>query len=152
MKTLVVYTSKYGTTKKCAEKLTSALVDATLYSCDEKKPLSLDEYERVVLGSSVYMGRPRKNLKKFIQNNHHILLDKTIALFICSKETDDYNAIFSQELAVIAKQKFHFGYELHASKMKGLDKFVTKKITGGLDDVSELKDQVIDDFIKSLLN
>lgn len=155
MKTLIVYASKYGTTKKCAEKLAEklaeALVETTLYSCDGKNTISLKGYERVILGSSVYIGRPRKNFKKFIQNNNHVLLDKKIALFICSKETEDYNTIFSQEIAYLAEYKAHFGYELHISKMNGLDKFVTKKMTGALVDVSEIKSQAVDSFIKILL-
>jgi menaquinone-dependent protoporphyrinogen oxidase len=37
----------------------------------------------LIIGSSVYIGRVRKEVKKFIKKNKDALMEKSLALFIC---------------------------------------------------------------------
>jgi menaquinone-dependent protoporphyrinogen oxidase len=151
MKTLIVYSSKYGTTKKCAEILRKQ-VDADIHCCDCKAEVTIKSYDLIVLGTSVYMGQARKNMKRFIKHHQGLLSTKSVAFFICSKESDDFKQVFSPLKINNTTLKAHFGYELYASKMRGLDKFVTKKISGGLKDVYELNDLKINDFSNGLIS
>lgn len=151
MKTLIVYSSKYGTTRKCAE-LLKKQVNADLHCCDCKAVVNIENYDQIVLGTSVYMGLCRKNMRKFINKNIVLLSTKKIATFICSKESDNFEKLFSPLMLNDDTLKARFGYELFATKMRGLDKFVTKKIAGDLKDVHELDEQTIVNFGNTLLS
>lgn len=150
MKTLIVYSSKYGTAKICAEKLSESIDNSTLCSSDSNHVPSLELFDQIVIGTSVYMGRSRKSIRKFIEMYHDDLTEKNVSLFVCSKETKDYAILFSNELASTAIVTGHFGFELHVSRLRGLDKILTKKVNAGLIDASDIDHQAIEVFLKKL--
>ena len=82
MRVLIAYSSKHGTTAKCArilaEKLGSAEVDIKDINCESVD--SPDNYDVVVLGSSVRMGTISKNIKKYIKDYNQ--WDDSIIKFI----------------------------------------------------------------------
>jgi len=149
MKTLILYASKYGTTKKCSELIAAGLTNTEVGDIQDTKDISLESFDRIIIGTSAYFGRPDKKLSNYIKQNLPILLNKKIALFMCSKETSLEQTI-NKELYGHAQYKHHFGYELNISKMKFMDKFVTKKMTQASNDESHLKLEQLSEFIQSL--
>lgn len=149
MKTLILYTSKYGTTKKCSELIKAGLTDSKLYDLTESNDISLKPYDKIIIGTSIYFGKINKTLSNFIDENLPLLLTKEIGLFMCSKETTLEQSI-NKELFEHAQYKSHFGFELNISNMKFMDKIITKKIAQVSNDESHLKLEQINDFIKSL--
>ena len=76
MKTIVVYKSKYGYTKKYAEWIASSL------GCDIKENASFDDiaaYDAVIFGGGIYAGRI--NGASLITKNFGKLAGKKLALF-----------------------------------------------------------------------
>ena len=63
---LVVYSSKHGSTKRCAEML-AEMLQADLLNAAEGLEVSLDKYDVVVLGSPVYVGQLLKPMKRFLE-------------------------------------------------------------------------------------
>mgnify|MGYP000923732363 FL=1 len=57
MKTLILYKSKYGSTKQYAEYLNQNIKNSYLVSIDDFKKDCLNEYDNIILGSSTYMGQ-----------------------------------------------------------------------------------------------
>jgi menaquinone-dependent protoporphyrinogen IX oxidase len=93
-KTLVIYFSKYGTTKKYAEWIASELNGDV---CDIKnvKQNNLKNYDTIILGAALYAGQ-LKGLD-IITNNYEEIKDKKMVIFTCgvadySKE-ENINAI-----------------------------------------------------------
>jgi len=80
MKTLVIYNSKYGHTKKYAEWLAEDL-DAAI--CDSKslKPNMLNDYDTILFGSSLYAGKCEA--ANLIAKHFEKIKDKKVALFTC---------------------------------------------------------------------
>ncbi|MBI9014223.1 MAG: hypothetical protein JEZ08_18445 [Clostridiales bacterium] len=149
MKTLILFASKYGTTKKCSELIAADLTDIEISDIQTATDISLESFDRIIIGTSAYFGRPDKKLSDYIKQNQSILLSKKIALFMCSKETSLEQTI-NKELYDHAQYKYHFGYELNISKMKFMDKLVTKKITQVSNDESHLKLEQLNELIQSL--
>lgn len=149
MKTLIVYASMYGCTRRCAESIASNLSDAKVCSYDEVP--SLTSYDRIIVGASIAAGSIKKPLKKWLGKNESELLKKECHIFICSgEEKADYiNNNFSDKLLAHAKNKVFFGGEFKLSDAKGFTKFIMK-LAGKAADFSNLKDQAITDFITSL--
>lgn len=141
MKTLIVYSSKYGTTKKCAELLAKNL-EADLLDCDQELEAPTN-YEQVILGSSVYMGQIRKSMKKYINRYIKIIKTKKIALFMCSGNVEDFS-LFPYNLN--QNPHVHLGYAYPLSEMKFMDKLIVKKIAGVTSDTDAINYQAIETF------
>lgn len=61
MKTLILYTSKYGCTKDCANYLKSKLGQQTdIASLDYFQTTDLQHYDWIILGGSIYIGKIQK--------------------------------------------------------------------------------------------
>ena len=79
-KTLVMYFSKYGTTKKYAEWIAEEL-NGCIFNIKNTKNINFDEYSIIILGSGLYAG----NIKgiNLLENNFNKIRDKKIILFTC---------------------------------------------------------------------
>lgn len=82
MKTLIVYATKNGTTKKAAEILAERLggADVKNIACDT---FSLADYDRVLVGSNIRMGTVDRKIRAFLLSQIAILLQKELGLFLC---------------------------------------------------------------------
>ena len=67
MKYLIVYTSKTGTTKKCAEILKVKLENSTLINLEENTP-DLEKYSTIIIGTPIRMGKIDSKIKQFIKD------------------------------------------------------------------------------------
>lgn len=152
----IFYAGKSGTTEKCANKLASKLAYSKTYNLCNEAP-NIDNYDFIIIGSSIRVGLIHKKVKIFINNNKEKLLNKKVAYFICNGILSEENKIFqnnfSKELlnnSIIYKS---FGGELILSNQKGIDKFITKMIMKDVNFVEPKIDyEIIDDFIIKVKN
>ncbi len=135
MKTLIVYATKYGATQDCAKQLQEMMAGETvLHNLKDGVAVSLQEYDGVVVGGSIYAGAIRKEVKQFCDTHKDMLLQKRLGLFVsCSTPTpkgDGYLATaYAPELVSHAATKGAFGGELRLAKMNFLEKMLIKAIT-----------------------
>jgi len=81
MKTLIIYTSKHGSTGKIANYIKDKLNGDSINLLESPCP-SLNEYSQVVIGGSVYYKAIDPKLSEFIETNLDSLLNKKVALFL----------------------------------------------------------------------
>lgn len=81
MKGIVIYKSKYGSTRQYAKWIGKEL-NLPVFETDELYAVKLDSYDFVIVGSSVYMGKML--IKKWLRNNLEALWNKKIFLFVVS--------------------------------------------------------------------
>lgn len=94
MKIAIVYATKYGCTKKCAEILKSYLYgEVSIHSAKADK-INLSRYDAVFIGGSVYMGKIQKEITHFCKRNLKQLLHKRIGLFACCYTPKDTEGFF----------------------------------------------------------
>ena len=128
MKAVIIYSSKNGTTKTCAEMLAQKLNNAELVDIRKVKGLNLSTYDTVVVGSSIRMGQVNKKIKIFCEENSDVLLSKNLGLFICSGMEEninkDFNTNFRKDLIENCTYKAWFGGEIDLKKAKGIDKLI----------------------------
>lgn len=136
LKTLVLFSSKYGTTEKCVELLASNL-KSNVEKVNVKKGTCKDikEYDFVLIGGSIYAGTLDKDVKSFIEANEEALKNKRVGLFLCCNEKEkalnEYMKInFPEWLLEKAVVKEHLGHEIKLEEMnifeRGLLKYVMK--------------------------
>lgn len=133
MRTLIVYASKYGATKKGAEYIAKGLKgDVQLISIKDMESIILDHYDKVVLGTPIYAGMINKEVKNFCENNRDILRAKKVALYFSCMEADkiddylktNFKEEFIKNLVMVAT----CGGAFYFKKMNLFEKFIIKKI------------------------
>lgn len=132
MKTLIVYTSKYGCTAKCAAILAEELgEDVLLANLAEGTP-DLTDYDGIILGAPVYAGNIPGKAKKFLAKNLDQLMQKKVGLFICCGQfetgLDQLNTAYPKELTDCASAKASFGGAISLEKLNFLLRTMLKKI------------------------
>lgn len=145
MRTLIVYATKYGSTEKCALKLSEKLVgEVELHNLKEKRSIDIKQYDKVIIGGSVYVGKIRKEVSEFCKDNLNQLKEKKIGLFTCGMRDGDFseeqlNSSFPQELLTSAIVKEALGGEFLFDKMNFFERFIVKKVSKNDKNSEELK-------------
>lgn len=130
MKTLLVYATKYGATKRIAELLQDQV------DCSSMEVTSfqgkLDEYDKIILGVSVYAGMLRKEMKEFVKNNLTKLEKKKVYVYISSLNKDEYKKVLVENLGESIYQTFTYvdglGGILDFTKMNLIERQILKMI------------------------
>ncbi len=132
MKTLILYKSKKGMTKKLAELVNQEVKSADLYNLNDFKA-DLNNYERVIIGSPVYIGKIDKQMKKFIDNNFSSLNNKSTRIFLCGMNYDNTQDVIDLNFSDEQAKAFRIDYiggAYNFEKLNFLQKFIIKKVSG----------------------
>jgi menaquinone-dependent protoporphyrinogen oxidase len=156
MRTLIVYATKYGCAKKCAEILAGKLDGETVLHDLRSQPApDPAPYERVVIGGSIYIGKIQKEVTRYCKDHLADLAKKRIGLFICGMAEGE-NAVkemkdaFPPELAEMAAARENFGGEFIFGQMSFLHRMIVRKIAKADKDVSKIAVGRIEQFAKAL--
>ncbi|MEG0296402.1 MAG: flavodoxin domain-containing protein [Clostridium sp.] len=165
MKSLVLYGSKHGTTEECAKKLKGYLDgEVDLINVEDNKEIKLDDYNKIIIGSSIYAGMINKGIKKFIEDNKSELIGKNLGLFMCcmsdgEKIKEQFEQNIPKEILDAAKVKESLGGAFKFSKMNFFEKKIIKMIAkkdpslGSIDgktDIYKIDEDVINKFAISM--
>ena len=80
IRTLVIYSSKYGSTRDAAEIISLVTGPAKYCTVDEFKP-EYKEFEFIVLGSPIYQEKVEQSLLEFVDKNRDWLKKKPLSIF-----------------------------------------------------------------------
>lgn len=157
MSTLIVFASKHGCTEKCANLLSKELKDKVdIVNLKTSKDVSISQYDKVIIGGSIYIGKIQKEVTAFCSKNLENLKGKKIGLFICAgmKEEDEINKkiseVFPSELLEVAVVKKHLGGEYYFDKMNFFERFIVKKIAKVSSSQSDILKDNISSFAKAM--
>lgn len=156
MKTLIVYCSSHGTTGKAAHMLRKHIEgEVVVLNLNQTKLQSdLQIFDSVIIGGSIHAGNIQSKVKKFIKENHEVLLTRNIGLFLCCMRegeiaSEQFENAFPAELRERAIATGIFGGEFLVSKMNFFEKLIVKKVSGVTEDTSKIDVQSIEDFAKA---
>ncbi|MGL4737956.1 MAG: flavodoxin domain-containing protein [Cellulosilyticaceae bacterium] len=130
MKTLIVYSSSYGFTERCAKRLAANLEDADVVRVRKIMMPNIKRYDQVIIGSPIYMRQIDTWIKVFCENKLQELLKKEVGIFICCGEVSQADEIigvsFPKQLLVVAKSVEVLGGEVHFERLRPHHKVVIK--------------------------
>lgn len=156
MKTLIIYSSKHGSTEKVAALIAEKLEEneVSLINLKFQSKIDIQLFDRIIIGGSIHMGQIQKAIKDFINNQLQELLQKQLGLFICcmneEKAEEEFQLAFPEELRKHALAKGIMGGELIFEKMNFLDKFIVRTVSGQHKSVSKTDYTAIDNFVEAL--
>jgi len=88
MNVLILYDTKHGFTEKCARYLKGLLPGSSIFELGEV--FNILEFDKVLLGSYIYMGRISENASDFLKKYKSKLLDKELGIFCSALDKNDY--------------------------------------------------------------
>jgi menaquinone-dependent protoporphyrinogen oxidase len=155
MKTLIVYMTHHGTTRKVVERLLSLMGEhATSVNLDENHEPDIQSYECIIVGGSIHIGKIQGRVKNFCETHKTELLNKKLGLFLCFMNKDmaqqEFENAFSPELRTHATAHGLFGGELLFEKMNFLERFMTRMIAKENKSRSAIDYEAIEKFAKSM--
>lgn len=155
MSILITYAGKTGTTERCAKILNQKLKNSTIIDLN-KEDVNISNYDLIIIGSNIRMGRFNNKVSNFIKKNKDILKTKKTAYFICCGFKDSYKKYYDENIdkALLDRAITYdtFGGELDMDKYKGFDKFIiniVKKTEEGKKEVKILEEN-IDSFVNRI--
>lgn len=163
MKTLIAYATKYGGTKMCAERIAQKMPGQTeLLELTRDVSVDLSAYDTVIVGCSVYMGKPRKEAKAFCERYAGALLEKRLGIYLCCIQ--DLDKTVAQQLRIAFSQRLRehavvlgaLGGAVDYTKLNGVDAFIMRLIAGDLKKktgnsmMSTISEERIDRFVALL--
>jgi len=83
MKTIVLYATKYGGAAEVARLIAARFDGAVTHDLKQENIPALDDFECVIIGSSVYAGSFRKEAKLYFAQNSGELCKKKLGIFSC---------------------------------------------------------------------
>ena len=119
-----------------------------------KKYPNVNDWDLIVIGSNIRMGKFNKNVRAFLKYHKNELLNKKVAYFICSSSSDSTAEYFhnnlSPDLIANAVIMSNFGGELQ-DNLKGFDKFVINMVKKANPDKEvKLQEEEITNFINKI--
>jgi len=156
MKTLVVYASKGGYSRECAQKIAAGLVDGADVVDVKKKAGKTDiaPYDTVILGGGILAGRLPGALRRFCMKNVSALEQKRVGLFICGTDPENHEKVFAANypagLMDCAVVKTWLGGRILFADQKGIMRFVLKKMLKGENDVHAEQPEALKAFVTSI--
>ncbi len=152
MKTLIVYGTKYGTTEKAAKILQERLPgQVELVNLKENSRPSMKDYDVVLVGSAVYGGGIRKEVRRFFDHQKGELFQKPFGLFLAAGNTlevkRNYVVYVGKDVFDKAGIREHIGFGFDFSKMNFLEKVITKKGAKVNKDMESINYQGIENII-----
>ncbi|HNZ25963.1 MAG TPA: flavodoxin domain-containing protein [Spirochaetota bacterium] len=155
MNVLIAYASYYGSTERCAYKIKerlrylSSIVNVSYFSADR-----LQDYDAVIIGSPIHIGRIHRAVRKFLESNKTALAEKDIYLFLCGLDTDIPESVM-KDIPDEIKNKIVFksllGGEIVKDNLSGFEKMgietMEKKMKTDFSNLKTIDDNKIEEFI-----
>jgi len=158
MKVLIVFTGKYGSSGMYANRLAEEFGDnSQAVDVKQAKKIDLEQWDGIIVGGGVYMGKTPRTLKSFLKKYVNALKSKKIGLFVCcaskaedSQITEYFEKNFPSELVEKAVFKRVFPGGQVMNEKAG---FVYKKMYDQMTKLSKEEiDELIRDSVKEFLN
>ena len=159
MKTMIIYASRYGLTAEAATEI-AARLDGEITTINIARDVmpDLDNDDRIIIGSSIYMGQADKQVRQWVQKNQVILEMKKLGFFLCCGLPENFNTYLEQAFgAALTSQAATvcLGGELKTDKMRWMDRFIAGMMTRAAqkegNPLPERHFERINDFLERLI-
>lgn len=155
MKTLIVYCSRYGTTADCARSLAEKVGGDTALADLGRGPWpSVEGFDVVLIGGSIYAGRIQRQVSSFCERNRKGLLAAKVGLFLCCLYTGEeavmeMQSAFPDWLLAHAFGRALAGGQIRMDRLSFLDRLMVRAIPHPAGDISRLQPRALEELAKA---
>ncbi|MCL2718767.1 MAG: flavodoxin domain-containing protein [Lachnospiraceae bacterium] len=149
MKTLILYATKNGAAREIAERI-AKITGGIIHDLSNENTPDLSHFDCIILGSSIYVGMVRKELKTFLEKNADNIRDKKLGLFVSgldeSSEKEYFKNNFSAEIINAAKAMSFLGGIFDPKKAGFFGRLVMKAAAKKSEYTNTISDEKIKQF------
>ena len=129
MKTLILYATKSGAARECAELLANELTGCTV--CDLRHAIPNPElFDTIIIGSGIRIGKIYKPAARFLQEYKNVLLSKSVSFYFCNCEAETFQKAVEknipEELLMHAVCVKSFGGKIPFKKSQNMKWLITE--------------------------
>ncbi len=154
MKTLIIYYSKCGCTKKISNYIAKNIAECDCLDIKSVKPDDLMKYDFFIIGSSLHAGGINSKIKKLLENMHNFFAFKKIAFFIVGMDEQNLEKRFEENYPETLRNKSvangMFKGEIALLKLNFIERFIIKKIMKTEHDILKKGFSDVDKFIDKI--
>lgn len=154
----ILYSSKYGTTATICQAIGKHLetkASITLVDIDRKSDICLVDYDTVVLGTSIYAGKPRKQMSQWCERNEAILKEKRLFLFVCGMDkphaATELEAAYPPSLREQAIATTFFEGEYRLETMRFFDRMILQLLVKVKAPLRRTYNETVKDFADKIV-
>ncbi|MFH1074465.1 MAG: flavodoxin domain-containing protein [Candidatus Firestonebacteria bacterium] len=156
MSTVILYSTRHGATKKCAELLKFKIFGSEIVDIKEQPGFDISSYDAVILGGSVQAGMVKRELKRFCEENRKLLFQKKLGLYICcmyegEKAQQQIQMNFPAELCNNAVAVDYFGGIFDFTTLNFFERFIVKMVAGVKESQFNIKEDRITKFAEKFV-
>ena len=154
MQTIILYATKHGGTREIAQRIASKIPGSEMHDLKQSPAPSLSQYDCIIIGSPLYAGAIRKEVKAFLLQSAEALQKKRLGLFLSGLSPEEkktfFEANYSPEILQSAKAKGFLGGIYDPKKAGFMERFLMKAIAKQKDYADKIDDTAISQFVKDL--
>ena len=156
MNTVIIYSTRKGSTEKIVQKMKS-ICPGPVDLVDPRSSKECDpaQYDCIIIGGPVHVSNPDKKIRDFCIQYQEILTGKKLGLFITAlaedKIDESFQKYFGQKLIDSAVCKDWFGGEVDLKKYNFLVRKMLKSIMKTDGSIFNLKMERVEPFMRKLL-
>jgi len=154
MKTIILYATKYGATREIARRIADRMDDAATHDLGQSSIPDIAEFDCIVVGSSIYAGMIRKEVKVFLSQNADTLSSKRFGLFLSGMDVSGEKRFFDsnipQSILQNAKATSFFGGIFDPQKAGFMERLIMKAASKQSKYIDTIDDGRIEEFIVAL--
>lgn len=103
MQTMILYATKSGAARRCAELLAEELPGAVLHDLSAEAP-DIESADAVIIGSGIRNRHLHRTARRFLDANLGTLLRKNVALYLCGYYPDTHRRTIEKDLPAPLRQ------------------------------------------------
>lgn len=156
--TAIIYASKHGTTEKTANLIAEKIgkEPVTLINLNENPVITIQSFDKIILGTAIYAGKPMSSMFRFCKEYSDILSTKQLGLFVCGMIPDsetqqkELSTAYPSSMYEQSVARAFLGGQFIFAQMNILERFIVKRIAKAKEDISDIKENKIDLFVKQM--
>jgi len=156
MKTLILYATKHETTADIAKRIAAQIDGAVIHDLKQTPVPSMSDYDCIIIGSSVYIGKIRKEAKAFLSQNADMFREKMLGIFLCGLTEDEKNqkVMFEtnipRDILKMAEATAFVGGIFEPEKFTRMERWLIKVGAGRTESANTVNDDEIQRFIDTI--
>ncbi len=157
MRTLILYMTKHGCVEKIANMLKARIGEGVdIRNLKNDYSIDLNNYDNVIIGSSIHMGKIPRRMNKFCKENSGILINKHLGLYLCCMFEGEiaekqFADSYPQILRDHAIASDILGGEFNFKKMNFIDKMIVKRVASITESVCRIDNEKVVAFAEKFI-
>jgi menaquinone-dependent protoporphyrinogen oxidase len=151
-KTAIIFTSKYGSTKRVAEEIAENCNNAFAFSTLSDIQ-NIESYDKIVLGIPVYAGSTNRDMRNFLKKNWEIIKPRLSGVFVLCWDEDNFLEFINKILPEKPDDKVILeclGGEIDPELLSEFEKKVILELTGISIKTSNIRNDKVVEFAKRI--